>query len=75
MPNVAENSDASVVDQYVQPAKLPVHELEQLAYLVMVSNIGSFTLDFTGSFLSQLGDGAIHCFLPLTTYRNRRSFC
>src|SRR5580704_4801081 len=51
--DVAKYSDAGVVDQHVQPAQLGVDELEQFGNLRIVPNIGSFPLDFTGSFDSQ----------------------
>jgi hypothetical protein len=39
----------------------------------MTPNIGSFPLDFTGSFRRQLGHGTIDGFLPLTAYCHRRA--
>ena len=56
------------------PAKLGVDEPEQFGNLFMVSNIGSFALDFTGGLRCQLGDSVIDGFLPLTTYCHRRAF-
>ncbi len=65
--NVAKYSDARVVDQHIECAEFGVDEAEQLGNLFMVSNIGSFPLDFTGCFRRQLGDRTIDAFLALTT--------
>ena len=67
-------SNAGIVDENIKPAKLGVDEPEQLGDIFMVSNIGNFPLDFTGSFRSQLSDSAIDAVLAPAADCHRRAF-